>query len=143
MNTHENEKGFTLIEAMIAMFILTISLLAVAQLMMVSLDKTEFAKYETKAVHLAQAKLEELRALFGRQVDTGETVADLVAGPHGPDNIQLPSPQGTLQGMLNFQVNWQVIDLVGGQKAVSVTVTPLFPNPRQTETISIATNFSP
>jgi prepilin-type N-terminal cleavage/methylation domain-containing protein len=143
MKRRESERGFTLIEAMIAMFILTISLLAVAQLMMVALDKTEFAKYETKAVHLAQAKVEELRSLFGRQVETGETADELVAGAHGPEAVQLPTPQGSLQGLLNFQVRWEVADLLGGQKAVSVTVTPLFPNPRQTETLSIATRFSP
>jgi prepilin-type N-terminal cleavage/methylation domain-containing protein len=143
VSIREDEKGFTLIESMIAMFILTISLLAVAQLMVVSLHKSEFAKYETKAVHLAQAKVEELRAMFGRQVDSGAPVADVAAGSHGPEEVRLPTPQGGLQGMLNFLVTWEVADLAGGQKAVEVTVVPANRNPRQTQTISIATRFSP
>ncbi len=137
------EAGFTLIEAMIAMFILTISLLALAQLMIVSLDKTQFANYDAKAVNLAQSKLEELRTAFGWEVESGGDSDLLATGPHGPETITLPLPPNTLQGVRSFQVSWEVADLNSGRKSVSVTVTPLAANPRQSESITITTYLAP
>ena len=138
-----SQKGFTLIESLVALFFLAISMLAMAQLMLVSLDKTEFAKYDTKAINLAQAKLEELRNQFGWEIDTGEDSADLAAGPHGPDLVVLELPGETLQGLRNFQVTWEVTDLPYNQKAISVSVAPQTVNPRQTETITIETVMTP
>ena len=100
-----NQAGFTLIEAMIAMFILTVSLLALAQLMLVSLDKTQFANFDTKAVNLAQAKLEELRTAFGWQIESGGDSDLLATGPHGPETITLPARANTLQGIRSFQIS--------------------------------------
>jgi prepilin-type N-terminal cleavage/methylation domain-containing protein len=137
------QAGFTLIEAMIAMFILTVSLLALAQLMLVSLDKTQFSNYDTKAVNLAQSKLEELRTAFGWEVESGGNSDLLATGTHGPETITLPARSGTLQGIRNFQISWQVTDLTSGRKSISVTVTPLAGNPRQSESITITTYLAP
>lgn len=140
---HSQAAGFTLIEAMIAMFILTVSLLALAQLMLVSLDKTQFTNYDTKAVNLAQAKLEELRAAFGGQIESGGDSQLLTTGTHGPETVNLPFPEDTLQGVRDFQISWQVTDLPSGRKSVSVTVTPLVANPRQSDAITITTYLAP
>ena len=139
----EQERGFSLIEAMVALLILTISLLALAQLMFVSLDKSQFANYDTKAIHLAQAKVEELRNLFGWQISSGQDASDLTAGSHGPETIALQAAGETLQGQRNFQVSWQVTNLAGGRKSVAVTVAPVIANPRQNETLTINTDFAP
>lgn len=125
------------------MFILTVSLLALAQLMVVSLDKTQFANYDTKAVNLAQSKLEELRTAFGSEIESGASSALLATGAHGPEAITLPAREGTLQGVRNFQVSWQVTDLASGRKSISVTVAPLVANPRQSESITITTFLAP
>ncbi len=135
--------GFSLLEAIIALFILTISLLALAQLMIVSLDKTQFSNYDTKAINLAQAKVEELRNLFGWQISSGQVAADLTPGTHGPETIMLQAPTGTLQGQMNFQVSWQVTDLASGRKSVAISVAPMTANPRQNETLTLTTDFAP
>lgn len=140
---HSPQKGFTLVEALVALFFLSISLMALAQLMLVSLDKTEFSKYDTKAINLAQAKLEELRTQFGWEIDTGQDSADLTAGSHGPDTVTLDLPDATLQGMRSFRVSWRITDMASGQKAVSVTVVPQTVNPRQTESITVDTIMAP
>lgn len=139
----QKDAGFSLLEAVIALFILTVSLLSVAQLMILSLDKSEFAKSDTKAIQLAQAKAEELRQLYGRSVATSQSVADLSAGSHGPVTVILDSPEDRIQGQKNFQVSWTIQNLTAGQKAVSVTVAPAIINPRQSETITLTTRFSP
>ncbi len=143
MSTDLKTRGFSLIEALIALFILSIGLLAVAQLMMVSLDRSESAKYDTKAIQIAQAKVEELRHLFGRSVATGESPADLSVGSHGPATVQLESPEDRIQSQRSFQVSWKVQDLGAGQKAVVITVTPAVNIPHQTETITVTTQLTP
>jgi len=141
--TNSRQDGFSLLEALIAMSLLTISLLALAQLMLVSLDKTEFAKYDTKAINLAQAKLEELRTQFGWEIQTGQSASELAAGSHGPETITFDLPENTIQGIRFFQVSWAVTDLASGQKTVSVSVSPQNGNPLQSETITVSTNLAP
>lgn len=141
--SRKRQAGFTLIEAMIAMFILTVSLLSLAQLMIVSLDKTQFANFDTKAVGLAQSKLEELRNAFGSEVETGNPSDLLASGSHGPETVTLTVPDNTLQGMRDFRVSWEVADLAAARKSVSVTVAPVRTNPRQSDSITITTLFAP
>jgi Tfp pilus assembly protein PilV len=138
-----SSSGFSLLEAMIALFILTISLLALAQLMIVSLDKTQFSSYDTKAINLAQAKVEELRNLFGWQISSGQVAADLTPGSHGPEEVTIQPPTATLQGQRSFQVSWQVTDLPSGRKSVAISVAPMTTNPRQNETLTLTTDFAP
>lgn len=136
-------RGFSLIEALIALFILSVGLLSVAQLMMVSLDRSEAAKYDSKAIQLAQAKVEELRLLFGRSVDSGQTPPDLSTGSHGPITVELENPDNRIQNHRRFQVSWNVTDLDAGQKAVVVTVTPVAAGPYHTEIITLTTRLTP
>ena len=55
-----NERGFTLIEAMVAMMICTIGLIAMAELMAVTLRLQQLGRNSTSAVRLAQDKVDEL-----------------------------------------------------------------------------------
>ena len=54
-------KGFSLIEMLIAIVILSISLLALAGLMVTTTKNNSFASHMTEAATFAQDKLEELR----------------------------------------------------------------------------------
>lgn len=139
----KNEKGFTLIEAFMAVVILTVSLLSLAQLMVVSLEHFEFAKYDTKAVRVAQSKMEELKALYGWQIDSGNLSPKLETGSHGPELVVPAAPGGSTGEPTNFWVTWQVDDLGKGQKGIAVTVRPPVLNPRLNELVTINSVFAP
>jgi type II secretory pathway pseudopilin PulG len=55
-----DERGFTLIEAMVAMMVCTIGLVAMAELMAVTLRLQQLGRNSTTAVRLAQDKIDEL-----------------------------------------------------------------------------------
>ena len=58
----KNEHGFTLIEAMVAMMVCTVGLIAMAELMAVTLRLQQLGRNSTSAVRLAQDKVDELTA---------------------------------------------------------------------------------
>lgn len=71
-----NERGFTLIEVLIAMVILTIALVSMAELMAITLRMQMMGRNETAAIRLAQSKIDELVA-----VDfTGASAASVALG---------------------------------------------------------------
>jgi type II secretory pathway pseudopilin PulG len=58
-----NERGFTLVEAVVAMMVCTIGLVAMAELMAVTLRLQQLGRNSTSAVRLAQDKVDELTTL--------------------------------------------------------------------------------
>lgn len=58
-----NEKGFTLLEVLVAGFILTIGLLGIAGMMTSAIRGNDFGKRMTAAENLAQQRLEEFKNL--------------------------------------------------------------------------------
>lgn len=59
----ENERGFTLVEAVVAMMVCTIGLVAMAELMAVTLRLQQLGRNSTSAVRLAQDRVDELTTL--------------------------------------------------------------------------------
>ena len=59
----QNERGFTLIEAIVAMLVCTIGLVAMAELMAVTLRLQQLGRNSTSAVRLAQDKVDELTTM--------------------------------------------------------------------------------
>ena len=58
-----NERGFTLIEAIVAMLVCTVGLVAMAELMAVTLRLQQLGRNSTSAVRLAQDKVDELTTM--------------------------------------------------------------------------------
>ena len=58
----QNQDGLTLLEVLIAMLILSLSLLLLLNMAMVALDGNDWANKTTLANHLMQEKLEQLRS---------------------------------------------------------------------------------
>lgn len=137
------KEGFTLLEVIVAIVVLTVALLGLAQMILISVEKYDFARWNTKATQVAQSKLETLKGLFSGKVETGIEDAELVTGDHGPEMVTLAAPSGTWGEPSNFWVRWQISDLSGGQKLIAVTVTPPVPNPRRNETITLMSQFAP
>lgn len=63
-----NERGFTLIEAVVAMMVCTVGLVAMAELMAVTLRLQQLGRNSTSAARLAQDKVDELTTMT---FDTG------------------------------------------------------------------------
>ncbi len=61
MNRSKRPKGFSLIEVLIALVILSITLLGIAGLMVTTTRSNSYGNHMTEAVTFAQDKLEELR----------------------------------------------------------------------------------
>jgi prepilin-type N-terminal cleavage/methylation domain-containing protein len=108
------EKGFTLLEVMIAIAILTFGILAVASMQTSYMYGNSVAKRLTEGTSWAGNKMEELLAI-------PDTDAQLSSGTHGPEIM--------VSGVSRYDVNWEVIDSVDPShpledaKLIIVTVT--------------------
>jgi prepilin-type N-terminal cleavage/methylation domain-containing protein len=143
------DAGFTLIEVFIAMMLITIMALGVAQLFGLAIRSTQAARYQTSTTILASQKLEQLRALTwgfdatGIGLPVSDTTTDLtVEPPSNSGNGLNPSPVNTLDvntvgyvDYLDARGQW-----VGNSAAPPATalyirrwnITPLPTNPNNT-----------
>jgi len=62
IRTRSNKSGFTILEVVIAMLILSMSLLLLLNMAMVALDGNDWSNKTTNATQLIQEKLEQLRS---------------------------------------------------------------------------------
>ncbi|MDA2938735.1 prepilin-type N-terminal cleavage/methylation domain-containing protein [Acidobacteria bacterium AH-259-A15] len=136
------EKGFGLIESMVALAILTISLLGLVQLIATALNQSALARNNTMAISIAQEKLEQLRTAYNNDLNTGTSSTDLTAGSHGPETVTLQAPSYSNMADQPFQVSWTVA-VSGQQKTVTATVVPQNQNQMQSTSLSIITVFAP
>ncbi len=119
--------GFTLIEMLIALLILSFGLLSAGQLMYVAMGSASLARSKGNAATVAQDKLEFLADVFRR--NRGD--ASLALGDHGPEQIEIRNPNSG-RALNRFQVVWNVSNVpdpragrVLTARLVRVTVTPL------------------
>jgi type IV pilus assembly protein PilV len=118
-----HEAGFTLIEIMIALVILSISLIALAGLQISAIRGNAFSKRMTTAVTIAEAKIEQLKNM-----------------PYV--NIQSEASAQLTQGNMNFtrQVVVTNNSPIANSKTVDVTVT--WSDGSKSHTIPISTIVS-
>ncbi|WP_428422547.1 type IV pilus modification PilV family protein [Methylibium sp.] len=91
--------GFTLIEALIALVVLTIGVLALSGLHVALSRHADVARQRTEATQLAESKLEELRSFEQVLAATGKTAyADLASGSDVP----------SIDSNTRFARSWQV-----------------------------------
>lgn len=95
--------GFSLVEMLIAIVILTFGLLAAAQIIYSAVCSASLARCKGNIAVLAHAKLESLSDLYAR--DPG--AVELTEGSHGPEFVPVVNP---LTGVVlnRFSVTWQV-----------------------------------
>ncbi len=99
------ERGFSLIEVLISLTILSVGLLAVARMQITSIKGNFSSGNVTNATVLAQSKLEELKRV-------SYTDSNLMSGQHG---------EGTISGSI-FSMFYDVADITSTMKAITVTV---------------------
>ncbi len=139
-------KGFTLLECMMALVILSISCIGLAQLMGVAARQNAFARYNTMALEVTQMKLEQLGTQYNNELATATTDADLTAGAHpagspGYELVTLDEPTYSNMGDSQFQVTW-VVTVAGSQKTLTVSVAPQVQNNLVNTSLSLTTIFS-
>jgi prepilin-type N-terminal cleavage/methylation domain-containing protein len=100
---HCAEEGFSLIEMLVATFILAFGLLAAGQMIYVAMNSSALARAKGNITVVAQDKLEFLADLYARNPNA----ADLTAGDHGPDYVQIVNPLNNAT-LNRFQVTWNI-----------------------------------
>ena len=118
----DTNPGFSLIECIVAIFIITVGLLAVASLATVATQTETFAYNSTEATTLATSKMEELKA--GVLVNGGSLISNESGYFDTPD--------------FNFYRRWKITNDVAGTKKVTVTVVSQVDS-RQFRPVSITT----
>jgi prepilin-type N-terminal cleavage/methylation domain-containing protein len=117
------EGGFSIVELLVAVAVLAVGLLGLAQLIGVALQQNDFARYNTTAIEVAQGKLEELRALYNWQVASGGSSSDLSDGGHGPVTVVLASDSQSY-GSRSMTVSWTVSSPTTVRKDIVIRVIP-------------------
>jgi type IV pilus assembly protein PilV len=92
------EKGFTILEVIVAISILTVGLLAVASMQTSSIQGNSLAAHVTEGTTLAQDKMEALLALSYDDADL-----DPAGNPHGETQAEKDTHPGYL-------INWDVAE---------------------------------
>ncbi len=100
-----NESGFSLIEVLISLTILSVGLLAVGGMQITSIKGNFSSGNVTHATVLAQSKLEELKRV-------SYSDSNLMSGQHD---------EGTISGSM-FSMFYDVADITSTMKAITVTV---------------------
>ena len=83
MKHSKNSRGFSLIEVLIALVILSVSLLGLAGLMVTTTKNNSFGSHMTEAATFAQDKLEQLRGTPFGMIAVNATTTDSPVGSTG------------------------------------------------------------
>jgi prepilin-type N-terminal cleavage/methylation domain-containing protein len=125
-----DDRGFTVIEVLIAMVILTVALVSMAELMAVTLRLQQLGRNQTTAIRLAQDKIDELMSqnwdVAAPQLAVGGSLTADVA-----DHFDTP-PNFAGSTSLNYRRRWVVADgpvddlaLAGRLRVITVRVIPV------------------
>jgi prepilin-type N-terminal cleavage/methylation domain-containing protein len=98
----KNQKGFTLLEVMISVIILSVALLALAGLQIISIRGNSFGGTMTEAITLARDKIEDLKR-------------------DNWDNVAAGNDTAVVRG-IDYARNW-VVQTAARTKEVTVTVS--------------------
>lgn len=112
-----NQRGFSLIEALVSIFLMGIVLLGVAQLIGVSIHLQRASEDLTLATVLAEQKLEELRNVDFNGLAPGGSI-------NGNEPGYFDMPDVDNDGVVDYTRRWEVLDL-GVGKLMRVRVISL------------------
>ncbi len=106
MDLHPKSNGFTLIEVLVTLVILSISLLALAALMGTTTKSNSYGGHITEAATFAQDKLEQLRVIPWGSIPMGPS-SDQISGPTGTQYTRYLDiqPGGNLK-TVTIRVEW-------------------------------------
>jgi prepilin-type N-terminal cleavage/methylation domain-containing protein len=149
-----NSRGFSLVEVLVAMGILTVVSLGLAQLFAASTRVNIIARGQTSTTMLAEQKMEQIRSLTwgfdttGQGLPVSDTTSNLTVYPVTPDGTGLnPSPADSLERNITGFVDF--VDAAGAWVGTGNTppgsavyirrwsIQPLPTNPNNTLVIQV------
>jgi prepilin-type N-terminal cleavage/methylation domain-containing protein len=80
MDITGSEKGFSLLEVIVAMLILSIGMLGVGTMILTSFNSDRYNQRVRSAEYMAVSKIEELRALSAAKIAQGTTLSEADSG---------------------------------------------------------------
>ena len=120
--------GFSLVELMVAVFILTAGLLAAAQLLTVTMRLDALARSKSTAALAAQNKLERLADLYRQN----PSAAELAVGTHQANELTKIRNPLTKNVLDVYEITWSVSDIPDPRpgidppgRIISVRATPV------------------
>jgi len=151
---NSSSRGFSLVEVLVAMGLLTVVSLGVAQLFALSTRANVIAKGATSTTAMAEQKLEQLRGLMwgfdsaGQGLPVSDTTTNLTVMPPTHDGSGLnPSPSDALEqntaGFVDFLDgggSWVGTGMIPPSSAVYIrrwSIQPLPTNPNNTLVIQV------
>jgi type IV pilus modification protein PilV len=123
------QRGFTLVETMVAILVLTIGLFSVAALMGSSLNMGAHARYMSTAALLGYNDSVQISANNGNIVETTSAGGTTTLYTQAPGGNMTVTPNGAMpaasKDTLTFNRQWTIVDKtpVNGVKQITVTVT--------------------
>ena len=122
MNSSDRSSGFTLIEVLIALVILSVALLGLAGLMVQTTKNTSFGGLMTEGATFAQDKLEELRATPWDNVNAFSSgVPEQIQGSNKTYNrswgVEGPAP---LPGDFDLDGSGSLSDLIRSDRSTQI-----------------------
>ncbi len=124
MNYSIKFRGFTLIEVMIALVILSIAFLGLAGLMVQTTKNTAFGGLMTEAATFAQDKLEELRASSWVAITPGSDLIHVIEDGSGVRQVEVKNwvPLNNLTSSKDFDRRWTVFANGNLNRNITITV---------------------
>ena len=138
-----HEAGFSLIECMVALLVLTAGLLGLAQLFGLALHQAAYARNNSMLSAEAMERLEDLRSQYNYGLKAGAMPSNLSAGNHGPVTITLDGATGSNQGAVSFKISWTVTDGANKEKDLVVTAEAVSHKALENRTIRLTGHFAP
>ncbi|MEY4095524.1 MAG: hypothetical protein RLZZ53_2723 [Acidobacteriota bacterium] len=111
MSSDSSDRGFTLVEVLFAMVILTVALVSMAELMAITLRMQMMGRNETAAIRLVQSKIDELVAVdFATAAVAigGSLTADVASYNDDPAD--------------GFHRRWEITEIAGETNVRTLTV---------------------
>ncbi len=138
-------QGFSLIETLIALLLLTTGLLAAGQLIYSTFGSSSLARSKMTAAIAAQDAIEQLSALYARN----PLADDFASGDHGPRQAEFPNPLD--ETVLNrYSVVWNIREIPDprpGKKLnariARITIIPEFQQTRFNKILQVSTILGP
>jgi prepilin-type N-terminal cleavage/methylation domain-containing protein len=118
-----NERGFTVVEVLVAIVILTVALVSMAELMAVTLRLQQLGRNQTSAIRLAQDKIDELMSQNWAAAPQMTLGGSLTADQANHFDVPANAP--------DYRRRWTVVDgpvdppvVAGRLRVITVRVMP-------------------